>query len=424
MIIKNGVTFIWTGTNASIPSGWSRVTGLDGNFPKGSDAGVDPNGTGGAATHTHTSPSHTHGLGTSHAHTITFAGAAGTAQGTGNSSDGAQIGHVHANLASGALTSGSVSSVAATYGACSNNPPYYTVIYITPTADLNSGILPAEVIGLADAAAPSGFFVCDGNNSTPNLVALYLPGAAGGANAGGTGGSTSNTHALSHTHTTSHTHVASTSAGPSTMTADIQTGSNTGVGSHTHSVTLNAATPSTADTVSLTPSEVVEPAYTKLLAIYSSASQVIPKKIIALWLGTLANIPHGWVLCDGTGGTIDMRSRHLKITATVGEVGNTGGSNTHTHAAQAHNHVISHNHTASAATHSGAVDTVGSSPNSATKTGATHALSTDNQNLTLDNANTTADSSNNEPLYRTVAFIKLIKFLNKPDFLQNFILQE
>jgi len=32
----------------------------------------------------------------------------------------------------------------------------------------------------------------------------------------------------------------------------------------------------------------------------------IPKGVIVLWTGTIASIPSGWHLCDGTNGTVDM----------------------------------------------------------------------------------------------------------------------
>ena len=58
--VPNGVIFIWTGTNASIPTGWERVTTLDGRYIKATANAVNPNVTGGNATHTHTSTAHTY----------------------------------------------------------------------------------------------------------------------------------------------------------------------------------------------------------------------------------------------------------------------------------------------------------------------------------------------------------------------------
>lgn len=405
MIIKNGIIFIWSGTNALIPSGWSRVTSMDDTYPKGTADATNPNTTGGATTHTHTSTAHSHATAQAHTHTITIPnGSGGLGTSTGSNTDANT--HNHSTVTSGAVGSFSTSSVAATYAAFSNDPPFYKVIYITPTAQTNA--IPSGVIGLADAAAPTGFSICDGTASTPNLVDTYLKGASTGANAGTTGGTTTNTHGLTHTHTTSHVHAAVTSPNsPGSGVGSQASGANiVNTGAHNHSVSLLAATPSTTDNVTLAASaETVEPAYTKLLAIQATSIIQVPLNIIAMWTGTLANIPTGWILCDGTGGTIDMRSRHLKITGTVGAVGNTGGSNTHTHASQNHSHTVAHTHTQSLG-HSN-VRGSGGSGATAASSATTHSVTTDSVNLVIDNAATTANSSNNEPAYRTVAFIKL-----------------
>lgn len=419
MTLKNGIIFIWTGTHASIPAGWSRVTDMDDKYPKGTADVTDPNTTGGNATHSHTSPTHTHTAG-AHTHGITLGTGSGGGGAATSGSNAQVVGHTHGGMTSGAVASFSASSVAATYAAISNNPPYSTVIYITPTTAVSK--IPAGVVGLADEAAPANFAACDGAGGTPNLVGKYLLGAATAANAGTTGGSTTNTHDLTHTHTTSHTHAAASSGG----------GANTGGGTggsgyvtpgHVHSVTLPAAAPSTADTPSVVTAETVEPAYTKLMAIQASAETSAPYKIIALWLGTLANIPRGWKLCDGTGGTIDMRDRHLKITATVGEIGNTGGANTHTHASQNHTHaVLSHTHNTSI-DHTGHtnVNKSGTSGTAPATSGTTHSITTVSGDLALAAGATTADSANNEPPYRTVAFIKLVSISNPGEFILNFI---
>ena len=62
-----GIIIAWPGTVASIPAGWTRVTALDGRYPKMVAAAAEPGTTGGAPTHTHTSPVHGHT--TAHTHT-------------------------------------------------------------------------------------------------------------------------------------------------------------------------------------------------------------------------------------------------------------------------------------------------------------------------------------------------------------------
>lgn len=52
----------------------------------------------------------------------------------------------------------------------------------------------------------------------------------------------------------------------------------------------------------------------------------IPSGVITMWAGTLLNIPAGWSLCDGTGGTPDLRERFIVGTPNGVNPGDTGGS--------------------------------------------------------------------------------------------------
>ena len=55
----------------------------------------------------------------------------------------------------------------------------------------------------------------------------------------------------------------------------------------------------------------------------------VPSGIIAMWGGLVANIPSGWLLCDGNNGTPNLSDRFVK--GTTGNPGGTGGSATHGH---------------------------------------------------------------------------------------------
>lgn len=57
----------------------------------------------------------------------------------------------------------------------------------------------------------------------------------------------------------------------------------------------------------------------------------LPAGCILMWHGLLANIPAGFVLCDGQNGTPDLRSKFVKGAAAAANPGATGGSATHTH---------------------------------------------------------------------------------------------
>lgn len=56
----------------------------------------------------------------------------------------------------------------------------------------------------------------------------------------------------------------------------------------------------------------------------------IPIKTIAIWSGLIADIPKDWLLCDGTLGTPDLRSRFVKcVPDAITDPGATGGEDTH-----------------------------------------------------------------------------------------------
>jgi len=64
---------------------------------------------------------------------------------------------------------------------------------------------------------------------------------------------------------------------------------------------------------------------------YSSTSWIalgIPSGGIIMWSGSIATIPVGWALCDGTNGTPDLRDRFVVGAGTTYAPGNTGGANT------------------------------------------------------------------------------------------------
>ena len=84
-------------------------------------------------------------------------------------------------------------------------------------------------------------------------------------------------------------------------------------------------------------------------------SKVLPVGTIQIWAGTLASIPTGWALCDGTGGTPNLLAKFVQgISTPSTEPGGTGGADTVTLTSSqiaAHNHTISaysHQHTTAA----------------------------------------------------------------------------
>lgn len=67
--------------------------------------------------------------------------------------------------------------------------------------------------------------------------------------------------------------------------------------------------------------------------------------MIMLWSGSIATIPSGWVLCNGSNGTPDLRDRFVVGAGSTYAVSDTGGEATHTlTAAEMPSHTHTHTH--------------------------------------------------------------------------------
>jgi hypothetical protein len=74
------------------------------------------------------------------------------------------------------------------------------------------------------------------------------------------------------------------------------------------------------------------------IATTAFVRSIVPTGVITLWYGSIASIPSGWYLCDGTNGTPDLRDRFVVGAGNTYAVAATGGS--------ADAVVVSHAHTA------------------------------------------------------------------------------
>ena len=63
---------------------------------------------------------------------------------------------------------------------------------------------------------------------------------------------------------------------------------------------------------------------------------------IALWSGTVGNIPAGWQLCNGLGGTPNLEQRFVRGSHGSYAIGDLGGSENHSHAftSDGHSHTL------------------------------------------------------------------------------------
>lgn len=71
--------------------------------------------------------------------------------------------------------------------------------------------------------------------------------------------------------------------------------------------------------------------------IAAAGGSIVPYGTIVLWYGAAASVPGGWRICDGTGGTPDLRDRFVVGAGSTYAVNATGGATTIN---------IAHSHTA------------------------------------------------------------------------------
>jgi hypothetical protein len=86
---------------------------------------------------------------------------------------------------------------------------------------------------------------------------------------------------------------------------------------------------------------------TTQIATTAFVQTVIPSGVIVMWSGSIATIPSGWLLCNGSSGTPDLRDRFIVGAGSTYAVAATGGS--------ANAVVVSHTHTADTASLTGAI---------------------------------------------------------------------
>ena len=408
----------WPSTAASIPAGFTRNTAFDDRYPQGSDSAYTAPANGGAATHTHTY-THTH-IGDAHDHDISANEI--TSLGTINYPNhglGAAVvasaTHSHPSYSSNSNTA-TYTNTSPTITAGAMQPASFRVIWLQPndaTHDVPNGALTWTDL----TSAPSGYRLADGTGGAPNIVDRFLIGAAAAGDGGGTVGSDTHTHAVAdHLHArNTHTHASKDASQASAVEDDgndASTDATSRRGIH-HTFALlaeAAANTNTATGVTLAATSSL-PAYITLLGVQNnSGGESTPNKTILPYIATAASLPTNWVLCDGTGGTLDCTNKQIRATATGGSVGATGGANTHSHTST-HTHTdTSHTHEVPATNLSNAVNVLSGAGvvilNSASNHRAEHTWTVSTETATMSASATASSTDDGRYLYRTVVFLR------------------
>jgi microcystin-dependent protein len=153
-------------------------------------------------------------------------------------------------------------------------------------------------------------------------------------------------------------------------------------------------------------------ASTAELNLLTGQTSLVPAGVIVMWSGSIASIPVGWLLCDGTNGTPNLRDRFVVGAGSTYAVNATGGANTvtlttaqipsHTHTATVNDPGHSHNILLGGSS-GGDLNTGGASIPLAT---STTAISPSGTNISVSIGSTGGGGSHeNRPPYFALAFI-------------------
>lgn len=118
------------------------------------------------------------------------------------------------------------------------------------------------------------------------------------------------------------------------------------------------------------------------------AGDCIPNGVIVMWSGSLASIPDGWVLCNGSGGTPDLTNRFIYGVSNGEDPGGSGGSTNHSHNVNPPN-----------------VNTQNSPQYEDVSAGVNYSVSTNNHNHNVDIPMFSSESASSLPPYYKLAFI-------------------
>ena len=147
------------------------------------------------------------------------------------------------------------------------------------------------------------------------------------------------------------------------------------------------------------------------LATTAFVRDIIPTGVIVMWSGSIASIPSGWLICDGSNSTPDLRNRFIVGAGSTYSVAGTGGSAdaitvSHTHTATVTD--SGHTHGSSSGTgfmaYGGSERMAGGSDVNFTRTSTTTASAT--TGISVSNSSTGSSGTNaNLPPYYALAYI-------------------
>jgi microcystin-dependent protein len=141
--------------------------------------------------------------------------------------------------------------------------------------------------------------------------------------------------------------------------------------------------------------------------VTTAVAGVFPSGGIIIWSGSSASIPSGWVLCNGSNSTPDLRDRFVVGAGSTYAVGATGGSAnaivvSHTHTATDSGHT----HTIAVANQSNVNDSTSGGDQRPQTSSTTLTTATGTANITVASAGSSGTNANLPPYYALCYIMK------------------
>jgi hypothetical protein len=142
-------------------------------------------------------------------------------------------------------------------------------------------------------------------------------------------------------------------------------------------------------------------------AIATAVAAVVPAGMIMIWSGSVGSIPTGWVLCNGSNSTPDLRDKFVIGAGTSYAVGGTGGSKdavvvSHTHTATDSGHT----HTIAVANQSNVNDSTSGGDQRPQTSSTTLTTATGTANITVASTGVSGNNANLPPYYALCYIMK------------------
>lgn len=145
----------------------------------------------------------------------------------------------------------------------------------------------------------------------------------------------------------------------------------------------------------------------------AAAIYAVPAGGIIMWSGSVAAIPSGWFLCNGTNGTPNLLDRFVVCAGSGYAVGQTGGAADavvvgHSHTASSNVVDLSHTHSITVPTsgYSAGLTTSSTPFNGSGTTGPMSANATHSHTITVNTAGVTGINANLPPFYALAYIMK------------------